>query len=64
MAKPVTHLSLMYERRGVNFTTTLCRRVSNAADDYNVTDNDAEVTCKLCNKRIAIRLRIKTVEAA
>lgn len=59
MAKPVTHLSLMYERRGVNFTTTLCRRVSNAADDYNVTENDAEVSCKLCQKRIEIRNRMK-----
>jgi hypothetical protein len=49
----------MYERRGVNFTTTLCRRVSNAADDYNVTENDAEVSCKLCQKRIEIRNRMK-----
>lgn len=48
MAKPVIHKSLMYERRGVNVTTTLCRRVSNAADDYNVADSDDQVTCKLC----------------
>ena len=59
MAKPVTHSSLMYERRGVNFTTTLCRRVSNASEDFNVTDIDAEVTCKLCIKRMEIRDRMR-----
>lgn len=59
MAKPVTHLSLMFtNRHGVNFTTTLCRRVSNAAEDYNVTERDEEVTCKLCQRRMEIKKRM------
>jgi hypothetical protein len=28
--------------------TTLCRRVSNAQNDTNVANTDAEVTCKFC----------------
>lgn len=48
MAKPVLHKSLIIERPQWTITTTLCRRVSNARDDYNVADSDGQVTCRLC----------------
>lgn len=55
MAKPVTHLSKVTEHRGVTFTSTLCRRMSNANDDLNVTAIEAEVTCKFCLKQMEYR---------
>jgi len=59
MSKPVTHSSLMYtNRHGVNFATTLCRRMSNAGEDLNVADEDEAVTCKLCLKRLQIKSRM------
>lgn len=36
---------------------TLCGRVSNASDDMNVGDTDAEVTCKFCLRRMAIEAK-------
>jgi hypothetical protein len=33
---------------------SLCRRLSNAGDDMNVTDDPAEVTCKFCLREMAL----------
>lgn len=33
---------------GGHCLTTLCGRVDNSGDDYNMADNDDAVTCKLC----------------
>lgn len=52
MAKPVTHLSKISQRPGVTVTGTICNRMSNAADDMNVSDIEAEVTCKFCLKQL------------
>lgn len=57
MPKPVTHLSKVTERRGVTHTGTLCRRMSNASDDLNVTTVEAEVTCKLCIRELVYPAR-------
>ena len=49
MAK--THLSKVRTNvRGMDWTITgtLCNRMSNASDDLNVTEIEAEVTCKFC----------------
>lgn len=35
---------------GGTSNTTLCGRVDNSKNDYNVADTDAEVTCSFCRK--------------
>lgn len=55
MAKVVTHLSKMVQRRDYHLTGTLCNRMSNAGDDLNVADTDDQVTCKLCIKQMKYR---------
>jgi hypothetical protein len=58
MSKPVTHLSKMVQRRDYFLTGTLCNRMSNASDDLNVTEHEAEVTCKFCLRLLVIRKRM------
>ena len=55
MAKPVTHLSKITERKFHTVTGTLCNRMSNASDDLNVTAIESEVTCKFCLKQLSYR---------
>lgn len=52
MSKVVTHLSKITARRQHTITGTLCNRMSNASDDLNVTEHEAEVTCKFCKRII------------
>jgi hypothetical protein len=59
MSKPVTHLSKITERRFHAITGTLCNRMSNASDDLNVTEHEAEVTCKFCLRMLVIRNRMR-----
>lgn len=53
MSKSVLHLSQMIRRGDCTITTTLCRRVNNSKDDYNVADTAEQVTCKFCLKQMA-----------
>jgi hypothetical protein len=53
MAKPVTHLTKVRQRREVTINGTLCNRVALLDDGMNTTDNKQEVTCKLCRKHPA-----------
>ncbi len=58
MSKPVTHLSKVRRNiRGMDWaiTGTLCNRMSNAGDDLNATESEAEVTCKFCLKQLSYR---------
>jgi len=59
MTKPVTHFSKMVQRREHTLTGTLCNRMSNASDDLNVTEHEAEVTCKFCLRMLVIRNRMR-----
>lgn len=50
------HLSRVIRRPKVTITTTLCGR-SARGDDINCTEDELDVTCKLCVQAIEIRER-------
>ncbi|EKS37792.1 hypothetical protein [Afipia clevelandensis] len=58
MAKQVTHLSkIALNARGFaghTITGTLCNRMTSYGD-INCTENEAEVTCKLCLRELSYR---------
>lgn len=53
MAKPVTHLCKIVQRKTHSVTTTACNRMACTADGINSTDIEAQVTCKLCIRQMA-----------
>lgn len=61
--KKVLHRSLVKSAFGGTAiaTTTLCRRVDNSCDDYNVAADDSTVTCKFC---LSIMHNVKRFAAA
>lgn len=53
MARKIVHRQIYKSHPSMTINTTMCGRVSNAADDLNVAGDVQEVTCKFCLKALA-----------